>query len=433
MAWDFSTDPDFQSKLDWTDQFVRTEVEPLDLVWPHLAYTPLDDRRRAVVAPLKARVRAEGLWACHLPPSLGGMGYGQVELALLNEILGRSVWAPVIFGAAAPDSGNAEILAHYGTEEQKARYLKPLLEGEIFSAFSMTEPQSGSDPGEFTTTARRDGDEWVIDGSKFFTSNASTAEFFIVMAFTDRAAGPHRGMSMFIVPANAPGITIVRDLGTYEEPPGTGSHALVTYEGVRVPADHLLGGEGAGFAVAQTRLGGGRVHHAMRTVGLATRAYDMACERALSRRTRGGTLADQQAVRHALADSYAQIQQFRLMVLHTAWQIEKYNDYKRVRKDIAAIKAMTPQVLGDVVRRSMQIHGALGVSNELPLGRMAVMATVLGIADGPTEVHKDTVAKSILLEHQPVEGLWPSEHLPTRLAQAQAKLAAELGIDVDDL
>lgn len=426
MAWDFSTEPEFQDKLDWAGTFVREEVEPLDLVWPApLNYQPLTPERRKVVDPLKQAVRDHGLWACHLGPELGGKGYGQVKLALLNEILGRSPWAPVIFGTQAPDTGNAEILAHFGTDEQRRRYLDPLLNGEIFSCFSMTEPQGGADPGEFTTRAVRDGDDWVIDGWKFFSSNARWAEFLIVMAITDPDAGPYRGMSMFLLPRDTPGVRIVRNVGLMGEPAEDGSHALIHYDNVRIPASSLLGPEGGAFTVAQVRLGGGRVHHAMRTVGVAQRALDMLCERALSRRTKGAVLADKQKVQEYVADSYAQLAQFRLFVLNVAWQIDRYQDYKKVRRDIAAIKALTPTVLHDIVQRAIQVHGALGVSNELPLADWWVTAPVLGLADGPTEVHKITVAREVLKGHKPTDSAWPSEHIPTRLAAARTKLGTD--------
>jgi len=428
MSWDFSTDPEFQEKLDWAEKFVREQVEPLDLVWPApVNYQPLTPERRKIVDPLKQAVRDQGLWACHLGPELGGKGYGQLKLALLNEILGRSTWAPVIFGTQAPDTGNAEIIAHFGTPEQKRRYLEPLLAGEIFSCYSMTEPQAGADPAEFTTRAERDGDHWVINGWKFFSSNARWAEFLIVMAVTNPEAGAYRGMSMFLLPRDTPGVEIVRNVGLMSEPAEDGSHALIHYDNVRVPADSLLGEEGGAFGVAQTRLGGGRVHHAMRTVGLAQRALDMLCERALSRRTKGSVLADKQKIQEYVADSYVQLKQFRLFVLNVAWQIDRYNDYKRVRKDISAIKALTPTVLHDIVRRAIQVHGALGVSNELPLAHMWVTAPVLGLADGPTEVHKFAVAREVLKGYRASESLWPSEHIPTRLAEAKAKLELEVG------
>jgi acyl-CoA dehydrogenase len=428
MAWDFSTDPDFQVQLDWADAFVRTEVARLDLLWPHDTYKPLTDQQRAIVDPLKKQVREQGLWACHLGRELGGQGYGQLKLALLNEVLGRSKWGPRIFGTQAPDTGNAEILAHYGTPEQKARYLAPLLEGDIVSCFSMTEPQAGADPGEFTTRAVRDGDHWVINGSKFFSSNARWASFLIVMAVTDPEAGVRNRMSMFLMPADTPGIEIVRDVALFGDPEGEGSHALMTYTDVRVPADALLGEEGDAFGVAQTRLGGGRVHHAMRTVGLAQEALDMMAERALSRRTKGSALADKQAVQAFLADSYIQVQQFRMFVLYTAWQIDRYQDYQRVRKDIAAIKVLTPKVLHDVVQRAIQVHGALGVTDELPLMSMSLTAQVLALADGPTEVHQVTVARQLLREYTPADGLWPSAHIPTRRAQAQQELFGDVPV-----
>jgi acyl-CoA dehydrogenase len=433
MAWDFETDPEFQEQLDWVDGFVRAEIEPLDLVWGGLAFTPLDETRRKVVDPLKDEVRRRGLWATHLGPELGGQGHGQLKLALLNEILGRSSWAPIVFGCQAPDTGNAEIIAHYGTEAQKERYLRPLLDGEIFSCYSMTEPHAGADPTLFTTRAVRDGDEWVINGWKFFSSNAKTSSFLIVMAVTDPDVSAYQGMSMFLVPTDTPGVDIVRNVGLAGESRDEGAHALIHYRDVRVPADAVLGGEGQAFAIAQTRLGGGRIHHAMRTIGMAQRALDMLCERALSRTTQGGLLADKQFVQGYVADSYAQLVQFRLFVLYTAWEIDKYNDYKRVRKDIATAKVVMPTVLHDIAWRAMQVHGALGVSNEMPFFGYVLAAGVMGLADGPTEVHKVTVARQVLRGYRASEDLWPTEHLPTRREAARAKLAEFLEHEVGNL
>ncbi len=429
MSWDFSTDPEYQEKLDWADAFVREEVEPLDLIWPGKAYTPPRGRVRKVVDPLKQAVRDQGLWATHMEPELGGQGFGQVKLCLLNEILGRSGWAPVIFGCQAPDTGNAEIIARFGTPEQKERYLRPLLDGEVFSSFSMTEPEGGSDPTQFRTRAVRDGDEWVIDGYKFFSSNAKSASFLIVMVVTNPDAPRGKNMSMFLVPADTPGIHIERNVGVGAEPLGEGGHALIRYDNVRVPSDALLGGEGQAFTIAQTRLGGGRIHHAMRTIAQCQKALDMMCERALSRHTAGSLLADKQFVQGYIADSYAQLTQFRLFVLHTAWEIDKYNDYRKVRKNIAAIKTIMPAVYHDIAARALQVHGALGASNEMPFTRMVTGAFVMGIADGPTEVHKVTVAKQVLRDYQPSDDLWPSEHLPKKLAAARAKYAAYLEDD----
>jgi acyl-CoA dehydrogenase len=425
-VWDFETEPEFQEKLDWIEAFIKEEVEPLDVLFPGLQFTPLSDELRPIVDPLKQRVRDEGLWACHLGPELGGAGYGQLKLALMNEHIGRSSWAPIVFGCQAPDTGNAEIIAHYGTDEQKARYLQPLLNGEVFSCYSMTEPQAGADPTLFTTRAERDGDEWVINGWKFFSSNAKTASFLIVMVVTNPEISAYQGMSMFLVPTDTPGVNIVRNVGLGSEPAEEGSHALIHYENVRVPLDALLGGEGQAFAIAQTRLGGGRIHHAMRTIGTCQRAFDMMCERALSREVSGGLLAEKQFVQGYIADSWAQIQQFRLFVLRTAWLIDKHNDYKRVRKDIAAVKVLMPGIIQDVVQRSIQVHGALGVSNELPLAGMLLAGPILGLADGPTEVHKMTVARQVLRDYRPSDDLWPTEHRPKKEAAARAKLADHL-------
>ncbi|MFI0453850.1 acyl-CoA dehydrogenase family protein [Actinomadura sp. 6N118] len=423
MAWDFETDPDYQELLDWAEAFVRDEVEPLDLVLGD-PYDKTDPRYKEIVKPLQQRVKDRGLWACHLGPELGGKGFGQVKLALLNEILGRSRWAPSVFGCQAPDSGNAEILAHFGTPEQKEHYLRPLLDGDISSSYSMTEPHGGADPTLFTTRAVRDGDEWVVNGEKWFSSNARHASFIIVMAVTDTEVSAYEGMSMFIVPAGTPGLTIVRNVGVAGE--REGSHGYLRYEDVRVPAGNLLGAEGGAFVIAQTRLGGGRIHHAMRTIAQVRKAFDMMCERAVSRETRWGPLAKLQMTREKIADSWIEMEQFRLLVLRTAWLIDKHQDYKKVRKDIAAVKAAMPKVLHDVVQRAMHLHGALGVSNEMPFAKMLLGAEALAIADGPTEVHKITVARQVLRDYEPVKGLWPTAHLPTRREAARERYAEVL-------
>jgi acyl-CoA dehydrogenase len=429
MTWSFETEPEFQEQLDWIDAFVRDEIEPIEVIADELT----DAQLRRLTAPLKQKVKDRGLWACHLGPELGGQGYGQLRLALMNEILGRSALAPPVFGNQAPDSGNAEILAHYGSEAQKARYLQPLLDGEISSCYSMTEPHAGADPTLFTTRAVRDGDHWVIDGEKWFSSNARFASFLIVMAVTDPDVSPYEGMSMLIVPTETPGVNIVRNVGLGWEREGEGTHGYIRYEGVRVPADHMLGEPGSAFVIAQTRLGGGRIHHAMRTIAQLRRAFDMMCERALSRQTRKGKLASFQLVQEKIADSWIEIEQFRLLVLRTAWLIDKHGDYKKVRKDIAAVKVAMPKVYHDVVQRAMHLHGALGMSNEMPFARMMMAAEVMGIADGPTEVHKVTVARQILREHKAVDGLWPSEHLPARRAAARERLAHLLDREVESL
>lgn len=430
MAWDFETDPAFQEKLDWMEQFVRDEVEPLIYAGVH----PSDVKNAQYekrVRPLQQRVKDKGLWACHLGPELGGQGYGQLKLGLMNEIIGGYPFAPSVFGCQAPDTGNAEIIAHFGTDEQKRQYLDPLLENRIVSSFSMTEPQGGSDPTNFTTSARLDGDQWVINGEKWFSTNAKWAEFLVVMAVTDPDAEKrHYRTSMFLVPADTPGIELVRSLGVGAGN-DDGSEGYIRYTDVRVPLDALLGERGKAFLISQVRLGGGRIHHAMRTVGQCRTALDQMCQRAVSRKTRDGTLADKQLVQADIADSYIQLQQFRLQVLHAAWLIDKHQDYRKVRKDIAAVKVAMPKVYHDIVSRAMHLHGSLGVSNEMGFTRQLIGAYVMGIADGPTEVHKVTVAKQLLRDYAPGNELFPDYTIPNRRAAALEHLRDPIEIAQD--
>jgi len=419
MAWDFETDAEYQEKLDWAADFVRNEVEPLQYVIDH----PLDMNdplRNKLIKPLQQKVKDMGLWACHLGPDLGGPGYGQVKLGLLNEILGGAGYAPVVFGCQAPDTGNSEILAHYGSERHKEQYLKPLLNNEICSCFSMTEPQGGADPKVFKTTAVLEGDEWVINGHKWFSSNARHSAFLIVMCVTEPDAAPYNKMSMIIVPTDTPGVNILRNVGIGEE---DGTHAYIHYDNVRVPADNLLGGRGEAFAVAQTRLGGGRIHHAMRTIGQVQKSFDMMCERVLSRETQGELLAKKQMVQEKIADSWMDIQQFRLLVLQTAWKIDRYQDYMMVRKDIAAVKATMPRVFHDVAANALQIHGSLGVSSEMPFSRQVIESFHMALADGPTEVHKVTVARQVLRDHNGTNGMFPTRHIPALREEAIKRYA----------
>ncbi|WP_179475232.1 acyl-CoA dehydrogenase family protein [Mycolicibacterium vinylchloridicum] len=425
MEWYFENDPDFEKQLVWVDQFVTQEIEPLDLLLGHPADVH-DPLRNELIRPLQQQVKDRDLWAAHLGPELGGQGYGQLRLALLNEIVGRSRCAPVVFGSQAPDSGNAEILAHFGTDEQKARYLQPLLAGDIVSCFSITEPTGGADPTSFTTAAHQDGDEWVINGEKWFSSNARYAEFLIVMAVTDPEAGPHRRMSMLLVPAGTPGVEIVRNSATAGQPFRDGTHAYLRFTDVRVPSANLLGDRGAAFAIAQTRLGGGRIHHAMRCVGLVQRALDMMCERVLSRSTRGAPLANRQTVQELIADSWMELQQYRLLVLQTAWRIDKYNDYQKVRGDISAVKALMPKVLNNVASRALHLHGSIGTTDEMPFARMILESFQMGLADGPTEVHKVMVAREVLKNYQPTDSVFPAYHLISREAEARQRYRDEL-------
>ncbi len=437
MAWDFETDPDFQKKLDWMDAFVRDEVEPLDLVFRGPA-DPFDPSRRgpaAAMAPLKKIVQQQELWACHLGPELGGKGYGQVKLGLMNEILGRSRFAPTVFGCQAPDTGNAEILARFGTPAQKRRYLEPLLAGEIASCYSMTEPQAGADPGQFNCRARLQGDEWVIDGEKWFASHADFSRFLLVVVVTDPTVPIHKGASILIVDRETPGLEVVRNVavGMHAEP-GEGVHGHLRFTNCRIPATNILGKPGQGFEVAQSRLGGGRIHHAMRTVGVMKRALDMMCERALSRTTKGELLSAKQLTQEKIADSYTQITQFRLHVLYAAWLIDKHQAYTReVRREIAAVKAAMPGVLRDVVYRALHVHGSLGMSNDTPLMGMWSYVPEMGIVDGPTEVHKFTVAKELLRGRTGSMGQFPDYYYPNAIEKARTKLAHALELEVGNL
>ncbi len=423
MAWDFSTEPEFQAQLDWMRDFVRSEIWPIETVFEELG----QDGFMRAMAPLQEQVRERGLWAAHLPPELGGQGFGQVKLGLMHEILGSSPFAPVAFGNQAPDSGNSEVLALAGTEDQKEQWLHPLLAGDLRSAFSMTEPDTaGSDPTLLGTRAVEDGDSWVINGHKWFSTNASVADFLIVMAVTDPEAHKYQRASMFIVPVDTPGVNIVRDVATMEHPyeryGAYGGHAEILYEDVRVPKDALLGARGAGFLIAQQRLGPGRIHHCMRWLGVSRRAFDMLCERALTRYSHGSLLADKQTVQNWIADSAAEMHAARLMTLHAAWKMDA-EGASAARQEIALIKFYGAKVLHDVVDRALQAHGSLGYSTDLPLEQMYRFARAARLYDGPDEVHRQSVARQILRGYDaPADGV-PSEHVPTRREAARARFA----------
>jgi alkylation response protein AidB-like acyl-CoA dehydrogenase len=408
VAWDFSTEPEFQEKLDWVDQFCREEIEPLELVFP-FAVRMRDPKMQALVDPLRAKVKEQGLWAIFLDKELGGPGFGQLKLALVNEIIGRYGTAPAIFGCQAPDTGNMELLAAYGTEVQKERWLHPLLNQKIWSAYSMTEPQGGSDPDLFKTSAIRDGDEWVINGEKWFTSAGRYADIIFVMCTN----------GIFIVPKDTPGVEIM-------DQPRTHDH--IVYRDVRIPLDHLLGPENGGKVLAQRRLGGGRIHHAMRAIAQCKRAFDMMCERALSRESHGKVIAEHQMVQSAIADSYAEINMLRLLVLWTAWTIDN-SSTQASRTQIAACKYTAAKVLKDVAYRAIHIYGSLGVTNLTPLQAMWNGSPTMSVMDGVDEVHKVTVARDVLKGYSPHEGLWPSEYFPVKREEARKKFADAMARD----
>ncbi|MEY2397484.1 MAG: acyl-CoA dehydrogenase [Actinomycetota bacterium] len=427
MAWDFSTEPEFEEKLAWMRGFVREEIFPLETL--DLTH----EQFLRAIAPMQDEVKARGLWAAHLPAELGGGGFGQVKLGLMHEILGQCSMAPVVFGNNAPDSGNAELLAvgmeTSGRDEHREKWLQPLLDGRIRSAFSMTEPGAGADPTLLTTTAVRDGDEWVINGHKWFTSNGSVADILLVMAVTNPDVHPYQGSSMIVVPADAPGVNILRDIPTMEHPTEhfgrIGGHSEIIYTDVRVPYENLIGVEGEGFVLAQKRLGPGRIHHCMRWLGQSKRAFDMLCERAVSRYTHGSVLADKQTIQNWVADSMAEMAAARLMTLQAAWKMDQVGA-PAARVEIAMIKYYGATVLYNVIDRAIQIHGSLGFSTDLPLEHMYRAARAARIYDGPDEVHKVTVARKVLKDYKPVEV--PTEHVPTRREAAKRKFAEILDI-----
>ncbi len=426
MAWDFETEPEFEAQLEWMRGFVVEEVFPLETL--DLTY----EQVIKVMKPLQEQVKERGLWAAHLPPELGGKGFGQVRLGLMHEILGQSPYAPVVFGNNAPDSGNAEMLAigmeMSGREEHRERWLQPLLDGTLRSGFSMTEPHTaGSDPTLLSTRAIRDCDEWVIDGRKWYTTNGSVADFLIVMAVTNPDVHPYQGSSMIIVPVDTPGVTILRDVGSMDDPSVVygkfGNHAEILYESVRVPVENVVGNEGAGFQLAQARLGPGRIHHCMRWLGQSKRAFDMMCERAVSRYTHGSLLSEKQTIQNWIADSLAEMHAARLMTLQAAWKMDKVGA-SAARNEIAMIKYYGAQVLYNVIDRSLQTHGSLGYSSDMPLEAMYRAARAARIYDGPDEVHRQTVARSALKKYEPHE--IPTEHIPSRHEAAKAKFAEML-------
>jgi len=427
--WDFSTEPEFEAKLAWMRDFMVAEVYPLEA----LEGIGEEDFDR-VVAPLREQVKDQGLWAAHLPPEHGGQGFGALELGLMNEITGASVFGPIVFGSQAPDAGNAELLAAAGTDDQKERWLEPLLAGRLKSAFSMTEPNSaGSDPTLLRTRAERVDGGWRIDGLKWFTSSGSAADFLIVMAVTDPEGPPRARASMLLVPTDAEGLRIVRDVPTMEDPVGEPGrfraggfgHAEIAYEGVFVPDEDVLGPIGQGFAMAQRRLGPGRIQHCMRWLGQSRRAFEMLCERAVSRHAFGSTLGEKGVVREWIADSAAEIDAARLMTLHAAWKIDRVGA-KEARQEIGMIKYFGAGVLYRVIDRAIQVHGGLGYSTDLPLESMYRNARAARIYDGADEVHRDNVARRILAGYQAHEV--PTEDVPARRRAAAEKFAELIDI-----
>jgi len=352
-----------------------------------------------LIRSLQAKAKEAGLWAPHVPPEAGGTGRGFLAYAHLNEEIGRSTYAQLVFGCQAPDAGNAEILHLFGTPEQKERWLFPLVAGEIRSFFSMTEPdQPGSDPTTLKTRARREGDEWVIDGHKWFSSGADGAAFGIVMAVTDPEAPPHARASQIVVPVDTAGVEVLRPIPVLGHAgSGWSTHCEVRYTDVRVPAKNVLGEPGDGFRIAQKRLGPGRIHHVMRWLGQMQRAFELLCSYSLEREAFGSRLADKQTVQNWIADSAAGIQASRLITLDAARKIDEGDE---ARVEVSLIKFYAAQVLHDVIDRAIQVHGARGLTDETPLAEMYANARAARIYDGPDEVHRMVVARRILKEFE---------------------------------
>jgi len=362
-----------------------------------------DDAALALLGELREKARAAGLWAPHVPPEAGGTGLGFLYYACLNEEIGRSAYAQLVFGCQAPDAGNAEILHLFGTEEQKQRFLRPLVAGETRSYFAMTEPEvAGSDPTLLRTRASREGGDWVIDGHKWFSSGADGAGFAVVFAVSDPDAEPHRRGTMILVPADTEGVEVVRAVPVMGHAGrGWATHCEVRFEGVRVPVANTLGGEGEAFRLAQKRLGPGRIHHVMRWLGQMQRAFELMCRYANAREAFGGPLAEKQTVQNWVADSAAEIQACRLLTMAAARKIDEGSE---ARVEIALLKVYAANVLVHVIDRAIQVHGARGLTDETPLARMAMHARAARIYDGPDEVHRVAAARRILRSFRDGEG-----------------------------
>jgi acyl-CoA dehydrogenase len=392
---DFNPSPEVAALRERVLDFMDAEIYPVerelmealdDEVGPGVPYP-------ASLIEIREKAKAEGLWNLFMPDERFGPGLSNWEYGLLCEEMGRSpVVAGMAFNCAAPDTGNMEILAEHGTDQQKERWLEPLLEGRIRSCFSMTEPEvSGSDPTLLQARAELDGDEWVIDGHKWFTSGAMGAELAIAMVVTDPEAPPYARASMICVPTDAPGFNLVRPIPVMGHDKGPG-HCEIRYEGCRVPKDSLLGERGAGFAIAQDRLGPGRIHHCMRAIGTAERAHEMMCRRANERVAFGGPLADKQFVQEAIAASRMEIDQARLLTLFAAWKMDTEGK-RAARQSISAIKVVAANMVMDVLDRAIQIHGSLGMTDDTPLAALWRFSRMLRLADGPDEVHKMVLAR----------------------------------------
>lgn len=377
------------------DQVLRMlndDIIPAEQRYAEEVKTTTDGEDAPVMRELRAKAKDLGLWNLFLPDDEWGAGLSNHDYSVLCEHMGRSPLAPRVFNCQAPDTGNAEILAEFGTPEQKERWLKPLLQGEIRSCFSMTEPEvSGADPTGLRTLASRDGDEWVINGHKWFTSGAVGAAFAIVMVVSNPKGAPHERASMIIVPTDAPGFDLVRSVSVMGHS-GGGGHCEIRYDDCRVPASNLLGPEHGGFMIAQARLGPGRIHHCMRAIGMAERAFEIMCRHANDREASGSKLAEKQIVQDWVATSRMEIDQARLLTQYAAWKMDKAGK-REARQELSMVKVVVPNMMMTVLDRAIQCLGALGVSDDTPVAAMWRNGRALRIADGPDEVHKMVIAR----------------------------------------
>ncbi len=389
-----TTSPELTMILTTLREFVTEEVIPLEPLLLNHDYDHLMPQLQAK----RDKAKALGLWLPQIPQEYGGMGLSLVEHGRVSEVLGRSLLGHYVFNCQAPDAGNMEILIEHGTPDQQETYLKPLLAGDIRSCFSMTEPENpGSNPTWMSTTAVKDGPDYIITGHKWFSTAADGAAFAIVMAITDPAAAKHQRASQIIVPTNLPGFRLVRNTSVMgERGLGWASHGEIMYDGVRVPQSNLLGPEGAGFMIAQERLGPGRIHHCMRWIGICERAFDLMCAHAVRREVAPGhALAEQQTIQNWVAESRAEINAARLMVLDAAQKMDEQGQYA-ARDEVSLIKFYVAGVLQRVLDRALQAHGALGMTDETPIAYWYRHERAARIYDGPDEVHKRAVARRIL-------------------------------------
>jgi len=375
------------------ERFMNENVYPNErAIHDWMEASPDPHAEAPIMKEIRAKAKALGLWNLFLPDAEYGAGLTNLDYAPLCEVMGRSPYGARAFNCQAPDTGNAEILAEFGTDEQKKRWLVPLLEGEIRSCFSMTEPEvSGADPTGLRTRVRRDGDHYVIDGHKWFTSGAYGAAFAIVMAVNDPDAPMHERATMLIVPTDTPGFRIARAVSVMGHV-GGGGHCEIYYENCRVPVSNRLGPEGAGFLIAQARLGPGRIHHCMRAIGVAERAFESMCRHANTRKAFGSTLGEKQFVQDWIATSRMEIDQARLLTMYAAWKMDTHGK-KVARQEISMIKVVAPNMLMNVLDRAIQCLGSLGVSDDTPVAAFWRHSRALRLADGPDEVHKMVIAR----------------------------------------